>query len=124
MSDAIRRRGENISSFDVEQVVRQHPAVIDCAAIGVPAAHGDEEVLIVVEVLEPARLEPAELRVWLEPRLPRFMLPHFIRITGALPRNETSQRVQKFRLRADGVTPETWEHPAREEKGQRARQPS
>jgi carnitine-CoA ligase len=110
MSDAIRRRGENISSFEVEQVVRDHPGVADCAAVGTPAVHGEEEVLVVVEAVNRASFDPAGLRQWLEPRLPRFMLPRFVRVVDALPRNETSLRVQKFRLRAEGVTPGTWEY--------------
>jgi carnitine-CoA ligase len=110
MSDAIRRRGENISSFEVESVVRDYPGVVDCAAVGTPAAHGEEEVLVVVETAGGQRFDPAALRHWLEPRLPRFMLPRFVRVVDALPRNETSQRVQKFRLRDEGVTPGTWEY--------------
>jgi carnitine-CoA ligase len=110
MSDAIRRRGENISSFEVEQVVRDHPGVADCAAVGTPAVHGEEEVLVVVEVVPGHAFDPAGLRHWLEPRLPRFMLPRFVRVVNALPRNETSLRVQKFRLRAEGVTLDTWEY--------------
>jgi crotonobetaine/carnitine-CoA ligase len=111
MRDTIRRRGENISSFEIEQVVRDHPGVADCAAVGTPAVHGEEEVLVVVEVMEGERVDPAGLRHWLEPRMPRFMLPRFVRVVDALPRNETSLRVQKFRLRAEGVTPGTWEYP-------------
>jgi crotonobetaine/carnitine-CoA ligase len=110
MSDAIRRRGENISSFEVEQVVRDHPGVADCAVVGTPAVHGEEEVLVVVEIVPGHGFDPAELRHWLEPRLPRFMLPRFVRVVGGLPRNETSLRVQKFRLRAEGVTLDTWEY--------------
>lgn len=114
MKDAIRRKGENVSSFDVEAIVRTHPAVIDCAAVGVPGDHGDQEVLIVVE-LGAARgpaaedLDPATLSAWLRPRVPGYMWPRFIRLVPALPRNETSLRVQKFRLRAEGVTPGTWD---------------
>jgi crotonobetaine/carnitine-CoA ligase len=110
MSDTIRRRGENISSFEVEQAVMDHPGVVDCAAVGVPAVHGDEEVLVAAEVADPHHFEPAELRVWLEPRLPRHMLPRYVRVVDALPRNQTSLRVQKFRLRAEGVTSTTWEY--------------
>jgi len=65
----------------------------------------------VVEVIDGHRFDPAGLRHWLEPRLPRFMLPRFVRVVDALPRNETSLRVQKFALRAEGVTPGTWEYP-------------
>jgi carnitine-CoA ligase len=123
LRDTIRRRGENISSFEVEQVAREHPDVADCAAVGTPAVHGEEEVLLVVEVVDGHRVDPAGLRHWLEPRMPAFMVPRYVRVVDALPRNETSLRVQKFLLRAEGVTPGTWEYvetPERKELGARS----
>jgi crotonobetaine/carnitine-CoA ligase len=109
MNDTIRRRGENISSFEVEQIVRDYPGVLDCAAVGVDAEHGGDEVLIVVEIAESDELDPGLLADWLEPRLPRHMVPRFVRLVPVLPRNETSLRIQKFRLREEGVTTDTWD---------------
>jgi crotonobetaine/carnitine-CoA ligase len=106
MKDAIRRRGENISSFEVEAAVRAHPAVADCAAIAVPAELGEDEVMVVVE--PNGELDPADLGAWLEPRMPRFMLPRFIDV-AVLPRNATTARVKKHELRARGITPTTWD---------------
>jgi crotonobetaine/carnitine-CoA ligase len=114
MKDSIRRRGENISSFEVESLVRGYPGVADCAAIAVPAALGEDEVMVVIETADPAAFSPAALLAWLEPRMPRFMLPRYVDVLPALPRNATTQRVKKHELRERGVTPTTWD---RQERG-------
>jgi crotonobetaine/carnitine-CoA ligase len=111
LKDAIRRRGENISSFEVEEVVRRYPGVADCAAIGVPATYGEDDVMVVLELAEGASIEPAELHTWLQGALPKFMVPRYIDV-ALLPRNATTQRVKKFELRSRGVTATTWEAPA------------
>jgi carnitine-CoA ligase len=107
MKDAIRRRGENISSFEVENYVIEHPLVVDCAAVGVRTAHGDEEVLVAVVVKD--GFDPTELIAYLEPRMPRFMVPRYVRVMDDLPRNETTARVRKQHLRDEGVTASTWD---------------
>jgi carnitine-CoA ligase len=108
LKDAIRRRGENISSFEVEAVVRAFDGVADCAAIGVPAAFGEDDVMVVVEVAEGDAIDAAALHDWLQTRLPKFMVPRYIDV-APLPRNATTQRVKKFELRTRGVTATTWE---------------
>jgi crotonobetaine/carnitine-CoA ligase len=112
MKDAIRRRGENISSFEVENHVLEHPGVVDCAAVGIRTRHGDEEVLAAVVAKDAASFDPAELLDFLVPRMPRFMLPRYVRVVDDLPRNETTSRVRKQRLRDEGVTPATWDREA------------
>ncbi len=107
MKDAIRRRGENISSFEVENAVIEHPLVADCAAVGIRAKHGDEEVLVAVVVKD--GFDPGDLVAFLEPRMPRFMVPRYVRVMDDLPRNETTARVRKQHLRDEGVTPSTWD---------------
>ncbi|MFP8876570.1 MAG: AMP-binding protein, partial [Myxococcota bacterium] len=109
MNDAIRRRGENISSFEVESLVAAHPEVLECAAIAVPAELGEDEVMALVIPRDPAAFDPAELLQWLEPRMPRYMLPRYVEAVEDFPRNATTQRVKKHELRARGVGPETWE---------------
>jgi crotonobetaine/carnitine-CoA ligase len=109
MKDSIRRRGENISSFEVETIVRGYPGVGDCAAIAVPAKLGEDEVMVVIETSDPRGFSPAALLEWLEPRMPRFMLPRYVELVAALPRNATTQRVKKHELRARGVTKATWD---------------
>jgi crotonobetaine/carnitine-CoA ligase len=107
LKDAIRRRGENISSFEVENIVRGYPGVADCAAIGVPATYGEDEVMVVVEPADGVDVDPAALHAWLRPRMPAFMVPTYLDV-APLPRNATTQRVKKFELRSRGVTPTTW----------------
>lgn len=110
--DALRRRGENISSREVEVEVNAHPAVLDSAAIGVPSEDAEDEVMVVVELQPGARLDPAELIAFLSERLPRFMVPRYLEVVDALPRTATG-KVSKQQLRGTGVTERTWSAPAR-----------
>jgi crotonobetaine/carnitine-CoA ligase len=109
LRDTIRRRGENISSFEVETMVAEHPAVRECAAIGVPAALGEDEVLVAVIVDDAEHFDPAELLEFLAPRMPRFMLPRYVEVVDDLPRTEASMRVRKHELLNRGVTATTWD---------------
>jgi crotonobetaine/carnitine-CoA ligase len=109
MKDAIRRRGENISSFEVEGIVDDHPDVLASAAVAVPAALGEDEVLVVLEVADPASFDPAAFSAWLEPRLPRYMWPRYIDAVAVLPRNQTTARIKKYELRQRGVAPGAWD---------------
>jgi crotonobetaine/carnitine-CoA ligase len=112
MKDAIRRRGENISAFDLECEINLHPAVLECAAIGVPSELEDEDIKVSVVVRPGADpLDPAELVAFCEERLPRSMVPRYVEFVGALPRTPTD-KVAKYRLRAQGdhgLTPATWD---------------
>jgi crotonobetaine/carnitine-CoA ligase len=109
MTDTIRRRGENISSFEVEHVVLEHPAVEACAAFGVADPFGGHEVMVAV-VPKPGRdLAPRDLGAYLADQLPKYMIPRYIDLLEELPRNTTSLRVQKFVLRDRGVSDTTWD---------------
>jgi crotonobetaine/carnitine-CoA ligase len=113
MRDTIRRRGENISSYEVEVLVGEHPGVIECAAIGVPGEHGDDECLAFVIARDPEAFDPAELISFLAPRMPAYMIPRYIEVVeGDLPRNETSMRVRKYELRSRGLSDRTWDRVA------------
>jgi crotonobetaine/carnitine-CoA ligase len=102
MKDAIRRRGENISSAEVEAEVNAHPAVLESAAIAVPSELAEDEVKIVV-VLQPGQqVELPELVEFLKGRMAAFMVPRYIEIVGALPKTPT-EKVRKAELRAAGV---------------------
>jgi len=109
--DAIRRRGENISSFEVENEVCAHPAVQEAAAVAAPSEVGEDEVLVVVSPRPGQTVDPAALIEFLIPRMPRFMVPRYIRILAELPKTPT-QKVQKHLLRAEGVTPDTFDRTA------------
>jgi carnitine-CoA ligase len=106
--DAIRRRGENISSFEVERDVLSHPDVREAAAIGIPNSLGDEDVLIAVVLKPDTGLSEAELFGYLRPRMAHFMLPRYVRFMETMPKTATD-RAQKFVLREQGVTPDTWD---------------
>jgi crotonobetaine/carnitine-CoA ligase len=109
--DALRRRGENISSFEVESAVMLHPAVREAAVIAAPGDGGEDEVMAAVALRPGAAFDPAELLRFLQPRLAHFMLPRYVRVMDELPRTAT-QKVEKHRLRAEGVTPGTWDRDA------------
>ena len=106
--DALRRRGENISSYEVEQAILGHPAVTECAVIGVPAdvEAGEDEVLAAVVVDGP--VDPAEILAWCAGRIPAFAVPRFMRVVDALPKTP-SEKVRKAALRADGIPPGTYD---------------
>ena len=108
MKDAIRRRGENISSFEVEAEVTGHPDVQEATAVAVPSEHGEDEVLVAI-VPQPGReLDPKALVEYLIPRMPHFMVPRYVRVIPELPKTPT-QKVQKHLIRSDGVTADTWD---------------
>ncbi len=111
VKDAIRRRGENISSFEVEAEVIAHPSVRDVAAIGVTSEHSENDVLIAVTPVEGKTIDPVELIMFLKDRMPHFMVPRYIRIMDDLPKTPTS-KVRKHVLREQAVTEDTWDREA------------
>lgn len=106
--DAIRRRGENISSFEVEEQVLNYRDVLEAAVVGVDSELGEQDVMAVV-VPKPGRsIDPADLVRYLSKQLPYFMVPRYVRTVAALPKTPTS-KVEKHNLRRDGVTADTWD---------------
>ncbi len=103
----IRRRGENISAFEVEGTIFDHPAVANCAVVGVPAEVGEEDMLLAVQPKASASIDPAELLRWCGERLAAFMVPRYVRVME-LPLTP-SERVEKQKLRDDGVAPGTYD---------------
>jgi carnitine-CoA ligase len=108
MKDAIRRRGENISSYEVEQVVLSHPEVAEASAFPVRSELAEDEVMAVIVLRAGSMLAPAELAEYCQGRMPAFAIPRFIEFVAALPMTENG-KVQKFRLRERGVTAATWD---------------
>jgi crotonobetaine/carnitine-CoA ligase len=106
--DAIRRRGENVSSFEVELEVCAHPAVREAAAVAVPSPHGEDDILVAVSLAEGRSLDPAELLGFLTPRMAHFMVPRYVRVIGDLPKTPTN-KVEKYLIRKDGITDDTWD---------------
>lgn len=112
LKDFIRRRGENISAFEIEREALTHPSVREAAAVAVPSSLGEDEVKLCVIPHEGAALHPADLDRHLRPRLAAFMRPRYIEVRREFPRTPT-QRVQKFRLREEGVPVGVWQRKAR-----------
>ncbi|MGJ7610653.1 MULTISPECIES: ATP-dependent acyl-CoA ligase [unclassified Variovorax] len=113
IKDAIRRRGENISSFEVEQVLLSHPGVASCAVYPVRSELAEDEVMAALVAREGVAIDPVELARFCEGRLPYFAVPRYIDLLADLPRTENG-KVQKFKLRERGVGPQTWDgRPAR-----------
>ena len=109
--DAIRRRGENISAFEIEEVVNLHPAVLESAAIGVPSELSEEDVMIWIVTRPGHDLGIEELVRHCEARMAAYMAPRYVQFTDALPKTPT-EKVEKYKLMERGVTPETWDRDA------------
>lgn len=103
IKDAIRRRGENISSYEVEQALLGHPAIAECAVIGVPAdtEAGEDEVMAVI--VADRELAPTEVWGWCEGRIPAFAIPRFLRFRADLPLTP-SEKIQRNVLRDEAAT--------------------
>ncbi len=110
LKDAMRRKGENISSLEVEAHVRTHPSVLEVAAIAAPSEFGpgEDEVKVLVVLRPGAALEPSELLAFLEPSMPKFMLPRYAEVVDSLPKTQTA-RVRKVELRKTAFTERTWD---------------
>jgi crotonobetaine/carnitine-CoA ligase len=112
IKDALRRRGENISSVEVESVVMRHPAVAEAAAVGVPSELGEDDVLVVITLQPGATLDFAELLDFCAARMPYFCVPRFVETVSELPKNVIG-RVRKDLLRERGVNPGAWDRDSR-----------
>ena len=108
-ADRLRRRGENISSTEVESVLAAYPGVREAAAVAAASDVGEDEVLAVLEVADPAGFSFDALFAHCCAGMPRFMVPRYYRLVQGLPRTPTG-KVRKTVLRDEGLTPDTWDH--------------
>lgn len=108
MKDAIRRRGENISSYEVEQVLMAHPAVALAAVFPVASHLAEDEVMAAIVLREGHTLEPADLIHFCEGKMSYFAVPRFLDFVTELPKTENG-KIQKFKLREKGRTQSTWD---------------
>jgi crotonobetaine/carnitine-CoA ligase len=106
--DSLRRRGENISSFEVERAINTHPKVLESAAVAVKAEMPEDEVKICVVLKPGEKLTPEELIAHAVERMPYFAVPRFVEFMDSLPKTPT-ERVQKYVLKQAGITPNTWD---------------
>lgn len=108
VKDSLRRRGENISSVEVERVVLQHPAVLETAAVGVPSELGEDDILLVVTTRPNSKLDYSELLDFCTARMPYFCVPRYVEFVQEIPKTIIG-RIRKDLLRARGVGPGTWD---------------
>lgn len=111
LKDAMRRRGENVSSFEVESEVLSYPGILEAAAIGVPSPHGEDEILVIVVPAPDVEFRPEDLVRYLVPRMPHFMVPRYIWVAPELPKTPT-QKIQKHLLRAQAAEAPLWDREA------------
>jgi carnitine-CoA ligase len=107
-ADYLRRRGENISSFEVESVLMSHGELADVAVHAVPSQLTEDDLKVTATRTAGSELQPQELFEWCVARLPYFVLPRYIEFRAELPRSPVG-RVLKRELRDEGVTPTTWD---------------
>ncbi len=107
--DCIRRRGENISSFEVENYVIRHPGVVEAAAVGAPSKYGEEEVKVFVVARRDKLPDEETLWRFLKDTMPKFMTPRFIEFVSELPKTDATARIQKVKLKARPNTAATWD---------------
>jgi crotonobetaine/carnitine-CoA ligase len=108
IKDAIRRRGENVSSYEVEQVLLGHPDVAGAAVYPVRSELAEDEVMAALVAAPGRQIDCAALSSFCDSRLPKFAVPRYIDVLPELPRTENG-KVQKYKLRERGVTASTWE---------------
>jgi crotonobetaine/carnitine-CoA ligase len=106
--DAMRRRGENISSFEVEKVINTHPSVLESAVFAVPSDLGEDEVMAAVVLKPGEKAKPEELIAFCNERMAYFAVPRYLDFIPELPKTPTN-RIEKYRLRQQGVTADTWD---------------
>jgi crotonobetaine/carnitine-CoA ligase len=107
--DALRYAGRNISTMEVEMVVRKHPAVKEVAAFGLPSkeVQGESELKINVVLKPDASVTHEEMAAFINDNAPYYFVPQYLEFVESLPYTPTN-KVQKFLLREEGITPNTW----------------
>lgn len=104
--DSIRRRGENISSFELESIINAHPSVLESVAVGVPSKLGEEDVKVIVQLKDGMSLTAEELIEYCESEMAFFMVPRYVEFVQSFPRTETG-KILKRELR--NINQNTWD---------------
>src|SRR6201996_3762727 len=108
VKDSLRRRGENVSSVEVETVGMGHPAVLEAAAVGVPSDLGEDDILLVVALRSDSAVDYPELLDFCSARMPYFCVPRYVEVVDELPKTIIG-RIRKDILRSRGVGPDAWD---------------
>jgi crotonobetaine/carnitine-CoA ligase len=111
VKDSLRRRGENVSSVELETTVTRHPAVLEAAAVAVPSDLGEDDILVVVTLRQGVSLDHAELLDFCSARMPYFCVPRYLEVLDDIPKNVIG-RVRKDLLRQRGLSAGAWDREA------------
>jgi carnitine-CoA ligase len=111
VKDSLRRRGENVSSVEVEQTVMRHPAVLEAVAVAIPSELGEDDILVVVTLRPDAAVNYAELLDFCAARMPYFRVPRYLEVLDEIPKNVIG-RVRKDMLRNRGLGAGAWDREA------------
>ena len=107
-TESMRKGGENVSAYEVEHVIMDHPAVEEVAVYAVPSELAEDEIMAAVKLVDGMQLTPAELIAFLKDKLARFAIPRYVRIVDEFPMTST-HRIMKKELEKLGVTPDTYD---------------
>ena len=106
--DYLKRRGENISSYEMEVAIKAHPAIQEVAIHAVPSKFGDDDVKVTAVLKAGQSVAAGDLCLWIAERVPYFAVPRYIEFRDALPKNP-QDKILKYQLRQEGVTAVTWD---------------
>ena len=106
LKDAIRRKGENISSYEVEQILLKHPGISEVIVVPAPSEVGEDEVMAVI--VPGGDLGPEAVVAYAKENMPHFWVPRYVRFVEGLPRTPTG-KIEKFKLRKEGLTTDTFD---------------
>jgi carnitine-CoA ligase len=111
VKDSLRRRGENVSSVEVEQTVMRHPAVLEAAAVGIAGELGEDDILVVITVRPGSVVDYGELLDFCSAWMPYFCVPRYLEVLDGIPKNVIG-RVRKDVLRDRGLGADAWDREA------------
>lgn len=111
VKDSLRRRGENVSSVEVEQTVMRHPAIFEAAAVAIPSELGEDDILVAVTMRAGASLDFRDLLDFCAARMPYFCVPRYVEVLDEIPKNVIG-RVRKDLLRSRGLGAGAWDRDA------------
>jgi crotonobetaine/carnitine-CoA ligase len=101
-TDSIRRRGENVSAWEIERVLATHEGLAETAAYGVASPIGGQEVMVAIVLKEGASVSPEEVLDFCQGKMPHFAVPRYVRFVDELPKSH-AQRILKQELKAEGI---------------------
>jgi crotonobetaine/carnitine-CoA ligase len=106
--DTIRRRGENISCYELETILSACEGILECASIPLPSALGEDEIKVIISPKEGVTLSFSEIMAYCEEKMPKFMVPRYIELIPDIPKL-ANEKIDKERLKKEGLTPTTWD---------------